>query len=94
MNSPTLTGILSEIRMHSHNDQYRQALKEAIDIIAPRAETALTVLELEDKYTGGAGWGEHPDWPRQDWRQEVASEDTQVGYWEWVFNKVQSEDES
>lgn len=92
MSSPTLTGILSEIRRHTHNTEHRQALDEAISIVDPRADHELTVLELEDKYSGGAGWGEHPDWSRPDWRDEVVKEDTQCGYWEWVFNKVQEEE--
>jgi len=29
-------------------------------------------------------WGEHPKYPREDWRMEVYNEETTVGYWEWV----------
>ena len=28
-------------------------------------------------------WGEHDFYPRSDWRDEVANEDTSQGYWEW-----------
>jgi hypothetical protein len=29
-------------------------------------------------------WGEDPDYPRADWRYQVANGDTNQGYWEWV----------
>ncbi len=29
-------------------------------------------------------WGEHPDYPRSDWRYLVSNGDTQRGYWEHV----------
>lgn len=36
-------------------------------------------------------WGEHPDWPVEDWQYEVANGDTRSGYWVWVFNNIHSE---
>lgn len=90
MSSPTLTGILSEIRRQTHNVEHRQALRQAIDLIDPRMDSDLTLQELEAQYTGSGGWGEHPDWPSQVWREEVQNENTQCGYWEWVYNNVQN----
>lgn len=29
-------------------------------------------------------WAEDPDYPVWDWRQEVASDSTRSGYWQWV----------
>ncbi len=29
-------------------------------------------------------WGEHPDHPVDDWKYEVANDDTRLGYWAWV----------
>jgi hypothetical protein len=44
---------------------------------------------LVERYGGDRGvWGEHPDWPRQDWQYEVANEDTNLGYWDWVLAKL------
>lgn len=34
-------------------------------------------------------WGEHPTFPLADWRAEVASDDTRLGYWEWVANQLE-----
>jgi len=28
-------------------------------------------------------------WKREDWRHEVASGATQLGYWEWVYHQVE-----
>jgi hypothetical protein len=29
-------------------------------------------------------WGQHPDYPRTDWKYEVSNGDTNLGYWEWL----------
>lgn len=65
---------------------------EAISLVDPKADHELSVLQLEDKYTGSGGWGECPDWPRQVWREEVMNENTQCGYWDWTYNNIQSEE--
>ena len=35
-----------------------------------------------------AHWDEHQGFPRSDWMAEVEAEDTSLGYWEWVVNKL------
>ncbi len=53
---------------------------------------AITVRKLQEQY--GGAWGEHPDFPVEDWQQEVAADDTRKGYWEWVKANIEaSEDE-
>ncbi|NLA66717.1 MAG: hypothetical protein GX856_00440 [Gammaproteobacteria bacterium] len=53
----------------------------------------LSADQLDVKYNPD-GDGEHPWHTRKDWRQEVASESTLLGYWEWVVHKVgQDEDD-
>lgn len=37
-------------------------------------------------------WGEHPDYPVQDWQSQVADDDTRLGYWQWVANEKQFAD--
>ena len=37
-------------------------------------------------------WGENPDWPVCDWQYDVASNDTRLGYWEWVEHNKESEE--
>jgi len=90
MNSPTLTGVLSEVLRSTSNIEHREALKQAIGLVSQHYDVDLSALDLETKYTGSSGWGEHPGFSREDWRDEVAGGDTQSGYWEWVSNKVQS----
>lgn len=38
----------------------------------------------------GGYWGEHPDHPLEDWRTDVANNDTRKGYWEWVANMIEA----
>jgi len=41
----------------------------------------------------GGAWGEYPGWPRNDWRNEVAAGDTTLGYWEWVVDQTDKDDD-
>lgn len=34
---------------------------------------------------------EHPDWPRADWQDEVAADNTRLGYWEWTAHRLSEE---
>ena len=53
---------------------------------------AITIRKLQEPY--GGAWGEHPDFPVEDWQQEVAADDTRKGYWERVKGKIEAaEDE-
>ena len=38
--------------------------------------------ELREEF--GGHWGEHPDHKVEDWKQEVANDETRLGYWEWL----------
>lgn len=38
----------------------------------------------------GGYWGEHPDYPVEDWRREVGNDDTRQGYWEWVESQLEA----
>ena len=52
------------------------------------AEKHTTATEaLQDKY--GGIWGEHPDYPREDWGTEAKNSDTRRGYWDWVANQIE-----
>jgi len=35
--------------------------------------------------------GEHPDYPRKDWKYEVTNDDTKLGYWDWVSHKAEAD---
>ena len=47
-------------------------------------------IHLDSLY--GGNWGEHPQHEVGDWAQAIASEDTRLGYWEWVANRIDSGD--
>lgn len=55
-------------------------------------DSALDPEQLAIKYADpdGAGWGEHPTWPRSDWQREVSEGDTLQGYWAWVQSMIES----
>lgn len=40
------------------------------------------------KQQHGGHWGEHPDHPVDDWQHEVLGDETRLGYWEWVENRI------
>lgn len=56
---------------------------EVVDMVC-----ALGAAHLREQH--GGHWGEHPDYPRCDWRYEVANEDTSQGYWPWVLSALGS----
>jgi hypothetical protein len=50
--------------------------------------SAITHETLRTKY---GHWGEHPEYPLEDWRREVAENDTRMGYWEWVAVNIHAD---
>lgn len=41
---------------------------------------------LRDKYIESR---EYPSFPKSDWQLEVANDDTERGYWDWVAAKIE-----
>jgi hypothetical protein len=61
----------------------------------PTNDLALEAAQLQAKYDGLAGdseWGEHPNHPMEEWRNEVHCKNTRVGYWDWVVTKLKLAD--
>ncbi len=52
----------------------------------------VSIRKLQEEY--GGEWGEHPDFPVDEWQQEVASDDTRLGYWAWVKAKIDEAEEA
>ena len=50
--------------------------------------------ELQHKYESSVFAGEHPHFSRPDWRQAVNSGRSELGYWHWVFEQVQADDDT
>lgn len=51
--------------------------------------TALDKAQLAKEE--GAWDYEHEDFPRQDWRDNVISKDTQLGYFDWVIHNLEDQ---
>lgn len=45
------------------------------------------------KETHGGHWGEHPEYPVQDWVFQASENGTRLGYWEWVASQLQTNQE-
>lgn len=43
---------------------------------------AATLMQKKDL------WDDFKKYPRADWRAEVANDDTQLGYWDWVKQHI------
>lgn len=48
----------------------------------------LTPDQLSEKYDPD-GYGQHPDYTRADWRDEVRRGHTLRGYWDWVSSEIE-----
>lgn len=52
----------------------------------------LSKKEMETFYNrfGKHGiWNNAPEFPRQDWREQISSNQTNLGYWEWVQHQME-----
>lgn len=50
-------------------------------------EDLLSPNQLEKKYSPDGG-GQHPQFPRRQWREAVANDATLLGYWFWVSHEL------
>ncbi len=73
-------------------DTWRQEIKEA--------KTGLPFREWfegrspQTPQTPHDPWSEHPRFPVSNWRDEVAEDDTRLGYWDWVKDLLEREEAS
>ncbi len=61
----------------------------SVESTVAQEDFSLSASQLDDKYNPDGG-GEHPVYTRDDWRQEVAEENTLRGYWDWVAAQLES----
>lgn len=61
----------------------------SVETMVAQEDFSLSASQLDDKYNPDGG-GEHPAYTRDDWRQEVAEENTLRGYWDWVAAQLES----
>lgn len=42
--------------------------------------------QLADEY---GVWGNHPEYPVRDWKNQTKNDDTRCGYWQWVEQQIE-----
>lgn len=62
-----------------------------VKLEATPASSPDTVEMLRDYFGSSASWGEHPDYPRDEWKYEVENDDTVAGYWSWVDSQIEQD---
>jgi hypothetical protein len=67
------------------------AAKPDSDSIEPQGKTPAE--QLANFYGTENSWGEHPNYPRADWRYEVEHDNTGRSYWEYVASEIESNDD-
>ena len=88
------------VRVDSHFKYVFDVIESEIDIVpieelvnqAP--DHALTTSLLEERYSRlnkTTDCPEHAEYCRQDWQLEAGVGNTQLGYWEWVLNQLETE---
>jgi len=69
-------------------DKYRTT--DEPDTYQARIDLLESIFILEDEpdpHQGIDPWGSESDFPREDWKAEVANNDTHLGYTAWVLNQ-------
>ena len=56
----------------------------------PTAKNVPALLKLREKLMKENLWSNFPAFPKSDWRYEVGNDDTILGYWDWVFSKLEA----
>lgn len=51
------------------------------------------IIEELEKTFKESHWAEHPTYPLEDWRYEVANDDTRQGYRDWLYNRLEQEED-
>lgn len=83
------------IALNEHQSDYVARVAEEDDIAVQdyvenlfnrglREEQSLSI-QLKQEH---GRWGEHPDYPHEDWAREASKNATRLGYWEWVANQI------
>jgi hypothetical protein len=51
-------------------------------------------LEEAQQAKSNGAWNFEDEWfPREDWREDVRADGTQLGYFDWVIHNIESQDE-
>ena len=71
-----------------------------VDRLLRKLDVPAYAFDLIAEYGGDQGlWGEHPPLESgrpilaEDWQEQVMSNQTRLGYWEWVSRQLDEEDD-
>lgn len=73
-------------------DSIRAAQELSKEEIAVKQDAELALAASNLRSECGGHWSHHPEFPRDQWKQEVACGGTLLGYWEWVANAQNGEE--
>lgn len=79
-------------RHHKKEDQWdllEQAYEQAVGPDGPGKPERPDVAQLR----GDNEWGQHPEFTREAWQTEIAAGNVQSGYWEWVTEQLDQQEE-
>lgn len=67
-------------------DEFAKSVPLTLYAVLQTTERDISVAEeFSEKY---GYWSEHPEHPRSGWIFDAVNEDTQLGYWEWVADRI------
>ena len=72
---------------HANNQSPRWARDNPVHEVVPVRIQAVISPVIEKEAMDP--WRSHPDYPREDWQDEVSSGDTNLGYHDWVSHKTE-----
>lgn len=83
-----LNGIVDLVRNGS--DDFRGEVEKLCRPFLDLADVPYPTNSAEALEALYSYWGEHPDYPRDDWRYECSNNDTGQAYWDWVEREIWS----
>ncbi|MFB9062232.1 MULTISPECIES: hypothetical protein [Sphingobium] len=72
-----------------YSGHFARAISNNLSSVAKRRRSEV----MENAVSICGPWGEHPDYPVDDWKYEVVNGETRLGYWSWVASHDAQADE-
>ena len=79
----------SQTLLYSQLPEVHHKARAMESINCPSCEPRHTAALVREE--SGGTWGNHSNYPVEDWGYEVSNDETRLGYWEWVAAKIENE---
>ena len=66
-----------------------QSITTALERLLEYITTTPPIPTVDELCRHWGPWGEHPDHPLESWHEEAESDNTRLGYWEWVISRME-----